>query len=130
MRAAFLLVLVLVGCTMHTETDTRRFVTATYEVPVDRQSEFLALLKKCEQQMRQEGLITSRPAIRMQSKAEPQLILEIFEWADDGAFERAQQTPAVLEYWGKYERLWTSGGFGMSRFPETNENWAQYPTLD
>lgn len=108
----------------------RRFVTATYEVDPDRQPGFLTLLRECESAMREQGLITDRPILRMRSLKESDLILEIFEWSDEGAFERAQETPAVLEYWGRYESVWTSGGWGIARFPEASEAWAQFEPLE
>lgn len=115
---------------MNQTTDTRRFVTATYEVDPGRQPEFMALLRECEDVMRAEGLITERPAVRMRSLGEPALMLEIFEWTDDRAFDRAQENPKVLDYWGRYEATWTSGGWGISRFPEASTGWAQFESLD
>ena len=54
-----------------------QFVTATYQVSVENQSEFLILLRKAETVMRAEALITPWPAIRMRSKKDPEFILEI-----------------------------------------------------
>ncbi len=111
-------------------TDSRRFTTATYRVAVERQKTFLQLLKGAEEEMRQTELITDRAALRMRSMEDLTLLLEIFEWADSGAFERAQKDPRILEWWGKFEAIWEEGGFGLSRFPETNLPWAQFEPID
>ncbi len=105
------------------------FVTATYQVPMENQATFIEVLKQVEGVMRGVGLITDWPAVRMRSKKQPDLILEIFQWTDDTSFDKAQETAAVLELWGKLEGLWTDGGFGVDRFPESAEFWAQYHSL-
>ena len=121
------------GCTkkgMNMEpTESGQFVTATYQVPVEKQSEFIHLLREAETVMRAEGLITSWRAIRMRSKKDPEFILEILQWADNKAFQRAQNTPAVLKLWGQFEALWKEGGFGVARLPEVNDRFAQYDTI-
>ena len=111
-------------------TDTRQFTTATYRVAMQNQEAFLELLKGCEGTMRELGLISDRPAIRMRSLADPELLLEIFEWADAEAFGRTQKEPRVLEWWGKYEATWIRGGFGLTEFPEASQSWAQFKTID
>ncbi len=106
-----------------------QFTLATYRVELDKQVEFIGLLKGCESTMREEGLITTSPILRMRSNADPTLILEIFQWVDSGAFERAQENRAVLDWWGKYEKTWMEGGFGMNTFPEASQPWAQFQTI-
>ena len=111
-------------------SDSRRLTTATYRVAVKDQDAFLKLLKDAEQTMREVGLITNRPIIRMRSLEDPELLLEIFEWADSGAFERAQKDPRILEHWGQFEALWKSGGFGLKTFPEAERPWAQFEPFE
>ncbi len=107
-----------------------QFTTATYRVEVDKQNDFLDLLRGAEATMRTEGLITARPIFRMRSLTDPELILEIFEWVDAEAFGRAQQDPKILEWWGKYEATWKAGGFGLCEFPEAQQPWARYEALE
>ena len=114
--------------TMHPPTG--QIVTATYQVAPERQADFLELLHGCEATMRSEGLITTRPIIRMRSKADPAMLVEIMEWVDDTAFDRAQKNPLVLQWWGQYEALWERGGFGMGDIPESKQPWAQYQALE
>lgn len=116
------------GDTIHLKPG--QFVTATYQVALQHQADFLELLYGCEATMRSEGLITERPVIRMRSKVDPTMLVEILEWVDDTAFVRAQKNPRVLQWWGKYEALWERGGFGMSELPETAQPWAQYQALN
>ncbi|MCP4442170.1 MAG: hypothetical protein GY810_24950 [Aureispira sp.] len=106
-----------------------QFVFATYKVKETSQEAFIALLKECEEIMRGEKLITPNPIFRMSSRKNPQIILEIFEWVDDKAFSRAQNSPNVLAMWGKYESLWENGGFGINLIPEASESWAQFPSI-
>jgi hypothetical protein len=106
-----------------------QFVTATYKVTVENQKEFIEVLKKAEEVMRSEGLITASKAYRMSSIAEPQLILEIYEWTDKTSFEKAQENMNVLEQWKKLASLWIDGGFGLSNFPESAMSWAQFKSI-
>ncbi len=109
---------------------TGPFVTATYEVPNELHDEFIVALKGAETTLRAEGLITEFPAIRMRSRGNENLILEVFQWTDDTSFGKAQQMPSVLEHWGGLEKLWSDGGFGLGRFPESKEFWAQYDVMN
>jgi len=106
-----------------------RFVTTTYQVAVENQTQFVALLVEAEKVMRAENLITSGPILRMRSIANPKLIMEVYEWVDDKAFDRAQNTPSLLAVWGKFESVWEDGGFGVNRFPESSQPWAQYEAI-
>lgn len=112
-----------------TPSTTSPFVTATYEVPLERHKEFLLTLRNAELAMRAEGLITEWPALRLISREDATLILEVFQWTDATSFEAAQRTPSVLVHWAELEKLWRDGGFGMERFPESRQGWAQYDTL-
>ncbi len=112
------------------KTDSRQYTTATYRVAIEKQGEFVELLKGAEDSMRREDLITAREVLRMRSLAEPELLLEIFEWVDSKAFERAQQNPRILEWWGRFKATWKGGGFGLSQFPEAGQPWAQFETID
>ncbi len=112
------------------KTDSGQYTTATYRVAVEKQDAFIELLRGAERTMREEGLITPKPVFRMRSRAESELLLEIFEWVDSGAFERAQQNPRILEWWQKFEATWKEGGFGLSRFPEAEQPWAQLEAID
>ena len=106
-----------------------RIVTATYKVEPAKQAAFVRLLTGCEQTMRDESLVTGRAFLRMRSVSDPSLIVELFEWADLQAFDRAQENPKVLAWWGQYEAMWLEGGFGMNVIPETSVPWAQYEPL-
>ena len=107
-----------------------RIVVATYRVAKERQPEFLDLLKGCESTMHKEGLITERKFVRMRSIEDPEIIIEVFEWVDSGAFERAQKNERVLAWWGRYESLWKDGGFEMTAVPEAGVRWAQYAAFE
>lgn len=65
----------------------------------------------------------------MRSNVNPKMIVEVFEWADDKAFDRAQDNPAVLNMWGQYESLWEQGGFGVDQIPEASQPWAQFASI-
>ncbi len=107
-----------------------RIVTATYRVATDRQAEFLVLARGCEETMRSEALITDRQFIRMRSIEDPEILVEVFEWVDATAFDRAQENPRVLAWWGQYESVWKDGGFGMNAVPESAMPWAQYVPVE
>jgi quinol monooxygenase YgiN len=135
--SGFVACLALVGCSAtkdfrghNMQSTPSQFVTATYQVAPNRQADFLKLLHGCEATMRSEDLITERPVIRMRSEVDPTMLVEILEWVDATAFDRAQENPLVLAWWGKYEALWERGGFGMGEVPESHQPWAQYQALD
>ncbi len=109
---------------------SRQYTLATYRVAKEKQEDFVALLKGAEMEMREVGLITSRPVIRMRSLADQQLLLEVFEWVDSNAFERAQRDPRIVAWWQKYEATWLEGGFGLGQFPEAAQAWAQFEPID
>lgn len=106
-----------------------KFVIATYEVVEQNQKEFISLLKETELIMRQDKLITSKSIFRMQSIINPKIIIEVFEWVDSKSFDQAQNNPAILSMWGKYESLWEKGGFGVNQVPEASQSWAQFNSI-
>jgi hypothetical protein len=108
----------------------RQFVTATYKVGFENQTQFVKILKETETIMRSQNLITKSHAYRMSSNSNPELILEIFEWTDRNSFDRAQENPTVLAQWKKYEALWQDGGFGLDKFPESAQGWSQFRSLE
>jgi len=110
-------------------TNNKQYVLATYCVELEKQDEFLSLLSNAESVMRAEGLITEKPAYRMRSNENAELILEIFEWCESNSFEKAQENSKILELWGKFESVWKSGGFGLKEFPEAENGWAQFSSL-
>lgn len=110
-------------------SSAHQFVTAAYKVDVEKQSEFIKELKKTEDCLRKEGLITANKAYRMASLVDPSLILEIFEWVSVDSFDKAQRNPSVLARWGVLESLWMDGGFGVSMFPESKMHWAQFKSI-
>ena len=107
-----------------------QLVTATYRVALERQADFLELMRTCERVMLDEGLITRRPFIRMRSKVDPTILIEIFEWLDATSFGKAQQNASVLEMWRNYEAAWLEGGFGLDQVPEASQPWAQFDPVD
>lgn len=132
---ALAVVALLVGCATTGKEPVMseapgRIVTATYRVAVERQPEFLELLRGCEATMRQEGLVTGRTFVRMRSAVDPELLVELFEWVDATAFDRAQENPRVLQWWGQYEAAWKDGGFGLDQVPEAAMPWAQYEPVE
>ncbi len=106
-----------------------QYVTATYRVKQENQDAFKKLMQEAEEVMRAEQLITSQPVFRMQSLINPEYIIEVFEWVDEEAFNKAMQNPQVLSIWGQYQNIWEDGGFGMQQIPESAESWAQYLSI-
>ena len=97
---------------------------------MEKQEAFVELLKGAEAAMREAELITGTPIVRMRSLKNPELLLEVFEWVDSGAFGRARNDPRILEWWGKFEATWEEGGFGLSCFPEADLPWAQFQSMN
>lgn len=128
MKSLFLTLLFCLSSVSFANSETY-YVTSTYQVPSENQVKFLEALKNTETTLREEGLITDMIAIRMKSKTNPELILEIFEWKNSKSFDLAQQNPKVLAHWSELEKLWVDGGFGLQRFPEAGEYWAQYISI-
>lgn len=93
-----------------------QFVMATYQVDIARQAEFHSLLEEAERVMRSENLITNLSVMRMRSKVNPKLILELFEWVDNKAFERGQASPKMQSVWGKFESVWKKADLVLIAF--------------
>jgi hypothetical protein len=134
LKSLLLVVLCFGGVSTGEETkavnDSPQYTIAAYRVAVENQPAFIELLKGAEVTMRQQSLITDSPIFRMRSREDPTRILEIFQWSDPEAFERAQQNPEILKWWGQYEEIWAEGGFGLNQFPEAAQPWAQFETID
>ncbi|MBL8694221.1 MAG: hypothetical protein JNJ88_09010 [Planctomycetes bacterium] len=66
----------------------------------------------------QQKLRTQRPAWVLRSTIDPRIVMEIFEWADETAAERAHHNSAVMEIWGRFGELCDEVGMKLSRLPE------------
>jgi hypothetical protein len=77
-------------------------VVVAYRPKPGREDELVALTREHHAILRDQGLVTARPAIVAQAK--DHTIVEIFEW-EPGAVERAHSNPAVQELWKRYEAV-------------------------
>ncbi|MGB6521648.1 MAG: hypothetical protein WBE83_07755 [Candidatus Cybelea sp.] len=77
-------------------------VVVAYRPKPGREDDLVALTREHHAILREQGLVTARPAIIAQAK--DRSIVEIFEW-EPGAVERAHSNAAVRELWKRYEAV-------------------------
>lgn len=100
---------------------------ASYQVEVDQRQAFLDELIATEAAYREGKFVTERPIMRMVSKKDPELILEVIEFASAEAVSAVMTHERVQAHWGRLKSLWKDGDFAADRIPEAHEPW---PLLD
>lgn len=76
-------------------------VMAAYKPKAGKEKELEALIKQHAPTLLELGLITSRPALTIKSK--DGTYIEIMEWIDVEASEKAHEHPAVAKIWEAME---------------------------
>jgi quinol monooxygenase YgiN len=78
-------------------------VIASYKPRPGKVEALRLIMKTHVPTLRQQGLVTDRESIMMETK--DGTIIEVFEWRSAAAIEQAHTNPAVLEMWGKYAEV-------------------------
>lgn len=78
-------------------------VMAAYKPKAGKEKELEELIKKHAPTLLELGLITNRPALTIKSK--DGTYIEIMEWVDVEASEKAHEHPAVAKIWEAMEVL-------------------------
>jgi hypothetical protein len=77
------------------------FSIACYRPKEGKQEELLQLTREHVPILRNEGLVTERPAYAMRAK--DGTIVEVFEWKSNEAIQAAHTNPEVGKLWKRYE---------------------------
>lgn len=80
-----------------------RFVIAAFKPKPGKDAELLAVVGKHWGMLRDQGLVTDRQRLVMQSQ--DGTILDIFEWRSPEAIENAHSNPVVLALWVEFEAV-------------------------
>jgi quinol monooxygenase YgiN len=73
---------------------------AAFRPKPGREKDLTAIVTERLALMRRLGFVTERPAITVRAK--DGTIIQISEWADQAAIDKAHKTPEVLALWGRY----------------------------
>jgi|SRR5688500_15443865 quinol monooxygenase YgiN len=77
-----------------------RAVIVCYTPKQGKEQALLAAVRKHMQILREQELVTERPAYIMRARSGA--IVEVFEWRSAQAIERAHSNPAVLRLWDEF----------------------------
>jgi quinol monooxygenase YgiN len=77
-----------------------QFSIACYRPKPGKDAELLELTREHVPILRNEGLVTDRPAYAMRAK--DGTIVEVFEWKSQEAIDSAHGNPEVLKLWQRY----------------------------
>ena len=77
-------------------------VIAAYRPRPGREQELLGVVREHVPALRRQGLVTERAPLVL--RAEDGTLLELFEWKNDAAVEKAHHDPVVRELWGRFEK--------------------------
>ncbi|MDQ3191149.1 MAG: hypothetical protein M3Q58_06125 [Bacteroidota bacterium] len=105
-------------------------VLAPYKVRPRNLNEFILIIKEKRKYFLQQGYVTKRPALLLQSKIEDEYFIEIFEWKTELSSLNAHKDEKVISFWDKMEELWDDGGFGIDKIPEASLSFPHFEPLD
>lgn len=77
-----------------------RFVIVAYTPKADKEQQLLAVVKKHIRVLRDEQLVTDKPAYVM--RATNGTIVEVFEWRSTEAINEAHSNPTVQALWEEF----------------------------
>ena len=98
---------------------------AAFKPKPGKDAELLAVIETRLPLLRKLKLATDRDSILMRSR--DGAIIEISEWGDDAAIERAHKTPEVLEMWGRFSAC--CDFVCLNALPETADMFATFDAI-
>lgn len=101
-------------------------VIVAYRPKPGKAADLLALSRTHVPVLRQQGLVTDRPATLM--TAEDGTVIEIFEWKDAAAIEAAHHDAMVQELWNRYAEL--CDFVPVAQVPEAAQVFSEFTPAD
>lgn len=101
-------------------------VIAMYRPKPGKDAQLLECVRSHLPVLRQQNLITSRESIVMRS--ENGTILEVFEWLDQAAIDRAHHDPEVGKLWARFNEACEYGR--MNELPEATQIFPGFEPVD
>ncbi len=99
---------------------------AAFKAKPTKEEELLQVIADRLPLLRRLGLATERPAILMRSREGA--VIQICEWANNEAIEKAHQTPEVLALWDRFDACSTY--VKLESLAETHEDFATFDVID
>jgi quinol monooxygenase YgiN len=103
-----------------------RIVIVAYKPKPGKAEELKQLTKTHVPRLRQEGLVTNREPIIME--ATDGTVIEIFEWVDAAAIERAHQNKMVHQLWAEYAEV--CDYLNLNSLAEAANMFAEFSAID
>ncbi len=100
-------------------------VIATYRPKPGKEAQLAACVAEHLPVLRRQGLVTERPSIAMRSA--DGTVLEVFEWKDRAAVDRAHADPVVQALWGRFDACCTFAPLGQ--LPESGTLFPEFSPL-
>ena len=99
---------------------------AAYRPKPGKETELLAVIADRLPLLRGLGLATERPAVLMRSR--DGVIIQVSEWADGGAIDKAHETPEVLALWERFGACCEY--VKLHALPESRDGFATFEAID
>ena len=101
-------------------------VIVAYRPKAGREAALLDLVRRHHPRLKEQGLVTDRPAYAMQAR--DGTILEVFEWKTQKALDEAHNNPAVQKMWGEFGEA--CDYVPLSQLAEAREMFAGFAPVD
>jgi len=105
-------------------------VIAPYRVKKENQPEFFKVIKEKRKYFLENGFMTSRTPILLQSREDEEILIDIFEWTSDEHIDKAHQDEGVRRLWTRMDELWEKGGFKLNTLKETEMSFPNFIPVD
>jgi len=110
--------------------DEPHAVLATYRFKASTSiDDVRTLLRDHAAVLLEQGLRTPREPWILVSLSDPRQVLEVFEWVDATAADRAHENPAVMELWGRFGALADEVGVAPGALAEAGEPFPHFRSL-
>lgn len=90
----------------------------------------MTLLPKKRRYFLKAGYVTRRAPLLLQSRKNPELFIDIFEWKGDAAVAKAHKDLKVLAIWGEMDKLCKKLGVGLEKLPEVGSAFPHFDPVD
>lgn len=105
-------------------------VLAPYRVKKENQQEFFDLMKEKRKYFLENGFMTNRLPLLLQSRQDEEIMIDIFEWTSDEHIDKAHQDAGVRKFWTRMDELWENGGFKLNTLKEADISFPNFIPVD
>lgn len=107
-----------------------KVVFAAFRAQPGKMNELLEIISQKRTFMKGKGYYSNKHAFVLTAEKDPQLVIEVFEWAGLDEIDSAHNDPEVHEIWNRMYEICTEVGSKPCTFPGADESFPLFDPVE